>query len=316
MGSAVFCGRYTAMVLRDCVLPPLSSKVVKYVVESSGSSLGRFLSASKPFKPISVSMLFLGGRPLYSRVSSGGYDPITVPGGSVVGFRISVVSEHSSISPEDFRSVEGSWNTPYGSFEVSLREVEVVDVSRLSLGLGRLFRVGFVTPTIMTNKYMLPPTLKGKSGGVPERHRLVPQPSYLFSYALRLWNAVVTPEERIPNQSAGDWEAYKLGRVSDVALVELDYSIRPTTVIIGRNGSGRLRTARGFTGWVVYECLSRRLLEVYGRLLALACYLGLGRSRGVGLGMVSVTSLRGSVRQPGGAPPPEPASGHRGAQPG
>lgn len=290
IGSVVFCGRYVVTAVRDCVLPPISSKVVKYVIESSGSALGRVVDSRMSFKPISVGMLFIGNKPLYSTVSGNVSKPISVVRGSIMGFRLSLITSLDGIDFDSFRSIEGRWSTPYGEFNISLVEVEVVEVSKLSVGLGRFFRVSFITPTIITNKYMLPPTLRDKGSFIPERHRLVPQPSYLFSYLLRLWNSVVLPEERIPNQSAGDWEAYKLGRLSDIALVEVDYRLKPETVIIGRGANGRLRMVRGFTGWVTYECLSSKLLKVYDKLLALANYLGVGRSRGIGFGMISLTS--------------------------
>ncbi len=294
MSSAVFVGRYVAVAVRDYVLPPLSSKVVKYVVESSGCGLSKFGGGF--MKPLSISMLFLDGRPLYSYVGLGGFTPVSVVGGSVLTFRISLVGSLNDVDVNVFKSIEGLWNTPYGVFDIYLKELEVLHLSSLGLGLSRFFKVSFITPTVLTSKYMLPPTLKSRSSELPERHRLLPQPSFILSYLLRLWNSVASPEERVPHQSAGDWEAYKLGRLADVTITEVNYSLRPTTAVIGRDDKGRLRIVRGFTGWVIYECLNNKLLKTYDKLLALANYLGVGRSRGVGLGMVSVDNVEERTR--------------------
>jgi len=287
--TAVITAKYVLIPRGDVILPPTSSKVLKYVIESSSSELAQLVASRKFLKPSSISFLLLSNKPLYSTANPDGR-VLEVRGGSVLTCRLAVATS-GSLNVDCFRGIEGFWETPYGGFDISLSELEVVMLKHLSTGLSRVFRVEFLTPTVLTAKHMIPPPLKHRSRELPERHRLLPQPSFIFSYLLKLWNSVAEPGERIPNDSAGDWEAYKLGRLADVTLVEVDYRLRPATVVIGRDSRGRLRTARGFTGWVVYECLSKRLLPVYDKLLALATYLGIGRSRGIGLGMVRVENV-------------------------
>lgn len=273
---------YLVRALGDSVLPPLTSKVLKFVVDVRGGGvLAELVNSRRPFKPVMISQLFVDGRPLVS-VSR---RPLAVPGGAVLSASIAVAGGDVA-DPAVFESLAGVVKTRYGVFELSITDIEVASLKHLSLDVAKYFKLSFITPTILTAKHMVPPPLKHRSGTLPERHRLIPQPSFIFSYLLKLWNAIAAPEERIPGPAASDWEAYKLGRLADVTLVEVDYSIRPVTVVIGRDSKGRLRTARGFTGWVIYESLSRKLLPIYGKLLALANYLGVGRSRGVGLGMV------------------------------
>ena len=67
---------------------------------------------------------------------------------------------------------------------------------------------------------------------------------------------------------------------------ELDYNVKSETVVIGRSSSGKIRRSRGWVGWVVYRVASRRLALLLDRLFGLVNYLGLGRSRGIGLGDV------------------------------
>ncbi len=286
--SYVVVGDFVVVPLSDVVLPPLSSKVLKYVVEVRGGFLGGLSRSARPFKPLQITPLFLDGRPLISfRV---GGPPIYVRGGTQLYGRVSAVVGDCGVIDE-FTSLSGVFETPYGRFRVDVGGVEVVKVSSLTLGLSKRFAVEFVTPTIITCKHMLPTSLRHKARKLAEGHRLIPQPSFIFSYLLKLWNSVVEPKERIPNESAGDLEAYKLGRLADVTVVEVDYRLRPVTVLIGRDSKGRLRTTRAFKGWVTYECLTNKLLNTYDKLLALATHLGVGRSRGIGFGVLRAKPL-------------------------
>jgi len=276
---------YKIRCISDVIPPPLTSKLLKYIIERYGKGIIKeFTLRYTAFKPVQISILFLNNKAFYSRG-----DPLpSLVKGTVLNAWVSVAGD--SISPFEL-DISGTYNTPYGIFDVELAEVEAIDLSKSGLGVGRYFKVDFVTPAVLTAKHMVPPPLRDKASKLPERHRLLPQPSFIFSYLLKLWNSIAEPDERIPGPGAGDWEAYKLGRLADVTLVEVDYRLRPETVVVGRDSRGRLRRVRGFTGWVVYECLSRRLLPIYDKLLALATYLGVGRSRGIGLGMVRVTGL-------------------------
>ena len=276
--------------LQDSILPPLTSKVLKYVVESRCRVIKDLMSVRRSFKPAQISMLFASGEALYSSAGGG---VVSVKAGAELKGRLTLAcSDATSEVMEELQVLSGTFNSPYGMFQLDLLSIELRKLSALSMGLSKFFKVEFTTPTILTAKHMVPPPLKDRSRSLPERHRLLPQPSFIFSYLLKLWNSIAGPEERIPGPGAGDWEAYKLGRLADVTLVEVDYRLKPVTVVIGRDSRGRLRMARGFTGWVIYECLSRKLLSIYDRLLALATYLGVGRSRGIGLGMIKVTNLK------------------------
>ncbi len=269
--------------LGDIIPPPLTSKMIKFVIEKYGRGVLKELTLrSLPLKPLQISPLFLNDRPLYSR----GEPLRPVPKGTLLTAWISLVSD--PLDPSCF-NLSGRYETPYGTFSLELVEVEVIDLIRYSVDdVGKFFRVDFITPTVLTNKYMVPPPLKVRATTLPSRHKLIPQPSFIFSYLLRLWNSLAPPHAKIPDEGAGDWDAYSLGRLADATLVEVDYMLRPETVVIGRDSEGRLRKVRGFTGWVIYECLSRKLLPTYAKLLKLAEYLGIGRSRGIGLGIVRV----------------------------
>ena len=276
----VAVARVQVQPLRTSVGPPVSSKVLKYCFEGV---LRRRVFGS--FTSISISMLFDGGRPLYSR----GEEPVVLEGGRRYWGRVTAVDEvpwlvdaiGSTLGPE-FRC-----SGPYGDFVVSVPEVEVVHFSSLRVELPEVFKLVFLTPTVLTSKLMAPPNLADR---VRPMHKLIPQPSLIFSHLLRMWNSFAPPELRIGKPS--EWAPYLLGRQADVTLVELDYRVRPETVIIGRDSSGKLRKARGFRGWVVYRSTApRKLQEIYSKLLALAQLTGIGRSRGIGLGQVALENL-------------------------
>jgi len=289
--SFIITADVSVRLLRDAVLPPLSSKVLKYLVETRCANIKSVVDVKKPFKPLQISMLVKGGRPLYRSGDVEG-EVINLRAGTCLKGRISFAGSYEGRDPlNEFQGLIGIIESPYGEFQIDVLSIEFRKLESLSLGLTKFFKIEFVTPAVLTAKHMVPPPLRDKSRKLPERHRLLPQPSFIFSYLLKLWNSIAEPDERIPGPGAGDWEAYKLGRLADVTLVEVDYRLRPETVVVGRDSRGRLRRVRGFTGWVVYECLSRRLLPIYDKLLALATYLGVGRSRGIGLGMVRVTGL-------------------------
>ncbi|MGC9113451.1 CRISPR system precrRNA processing endoribonuclease RAMP protein Cas6, partial [Acidilobus sp.] len=90
---------------------------------------------------------------------------------------------------------------------------------------------------------------------------------------------------------------YYVGRLVDMYAVEVDYDVRPTTAVIGRDYLGRLRLLRGFTGWAVYSVKEGLGSAVLDRLLAIASELGVGKLRAMGMGEV-----RAEVIRPGAQP--------------
>lgn len=266
--------------------PPLTSKVIKYVIEKYGCNLLKSLVGSRrALKPIQLSPLFLNNKPLYSC----GKPLRPLAKDSYLVTWVSLCLSSDSLDDITYLDLSGNYETPYGNFRLELVEAELTDILKSSMNnLNKFFRINFITPTVLTNKYMVPPPLKVRATTLPSRHKLIPQPSFIFSYLLKLWNSLAPPHARIPDEGAGDWDAYSLGRLADATLVEVDYRLRPETVVLGRDEEGRLRRVRGFTGWVIYECLSKKLLSIYAKLLKLAEYLGVGRSRGIGLGIVRV----------------------------
>lgn len=268
--------------LTDCIAPPLTSKVLKYCLE--GVVPRKVLNG---LSNTSISMLFDGSRPLYSTTQS--ENPIRLRAGKTYTGRVSVIDS----TPEFLERVSSSGlasflcTSTYGRFAVEFVEFSVVTLESLDIDLPVNFKISFLTPTVLSSKLMSPPPLARK---VSSMHKLIPQPSLIFSHLLKMWNTFAEPEHKIGKQS--EWAPYILGRQVDLVLAELDYRIKPETVIVGKDEKERLRKARGFTGWVIYKSIAKpKFHKTIAKLLALAELTGVGRSRGIGLGHIAITGL-------------------------
>ncbi|MEM3782663.1 MAG: CRISPR system precrRNA processing endoribonuclease RAMP protein Cas6, partial [Thermofilum sp.] len=77
------------------------------------------------------------------------------------------------------------------------------------------------------------------------------------------------------------------------ALAELDYHVKPETVLYTVR-DGKPSTERGFTGFVLYELLDEAspLKQELEKLLAFALRFGIGKSRSIGFGQISLQPIR------------------------
>lgn len=275
---------YELIPKNDVIAPPLTSKILKQMLIKSSEWFRQMVTTKSPFKPIFISNLYSSGRPLYSW--PGIKRPIKLIKGQKYVGRVTVCADPNAIFT--LSEINGAL-TSYGqSYYVEPTSINVVSFKALKAPIksGAPFKLVFKTPTLISVKHMMPPPLLGK--GLPNLYKLVPTPSMIFAYLTRLWNAVAPPAHRIPNKSASNWSAYVVGRLADLVITEIDYWIRPATAIVGKDDSGVIREARGFIGWVLYKInrAPEKLTLTYAKLLALAGKLGIGRSRGVGLGDV------------------------------
>lgn len=277
---------------RDSILPPLSSRVVKYLIDS-GSLLPnlRFLSSSRDhYKPLFISCLYdEHGRRLYSTHNR--QEVLNVRAGYRLKSRVSAYIPKDHL--EDILSLsDGIYSTPYGEFRVSLDRVEVIgDLRSLSIDLSKGFRIVFITPTLLSPKIMIPPLkrIMDKYKRARVGYATFPIPGLVYSYALRLWNKVAPEDLRLtsPNDK-DDIYSYRIA-VMGTALTEIiDHRINVKTVIIGRNDKGALRKSRGFVGYITLNTHHRSSRKAMERALALAKHLGIGRGRGIGLGEIDI----------------------------
>ncbi|MEM4639438.1 MAG: CRISPR system precrRNA processing endoribonuclease RAMP protein Cas6 [Thermofilum sp.] len=266
--------------LRDCILPPFTSKVTRtafYYLTGVEPRLGRRAS---------FSVLFREGKPLYQQYREGrgsgecsrGGGVLTAKEGERLRARYSLLVEKAPLPPPS------SVVFQFGAAEMvaKVEQVEVVDVHELRINVTRKFSVRFVTPTL------LPVPGRGpllKAMGVRRRYKLLPDLALalgLLSHDLRMQGVRVV--ER------GFGEIYKWGWR---ALCEIDYDVRPVTVLYTVK-EGIPSVERGFTGYVAYELLdpNSMMAEDLRRLLAFAERFGLGKSRSVGFGHVEISPLQ------------------------
>ncbi|MCY0860750.1 MAG: CRISPR system precrRNA processing endoribonuclease RAMP protein Cas6 [Sulfolobaceae archaeon] len=277
---------YIVIPKNDVILPPLSSKVPKFVLEES-PRLGEIIKSRKKYKEFSLSPLMLVSKKRYL-YSTGENDLLKVRRGEKLSFTFSIAAQ--GIEQEVFEEIPRESNTPYGEFYIEIEEVSIVEQHDVRFQLDGKLNIRFETPTLLSTKNMLPPSVKNKKS-IPNLNRLIPQPSLIFSFLAKMWNSIAEPKDLIVLGNL-EWTPYYIGRISDVLFAETGFSIKPLTVIIGKDDKGVLRRTRGFVGWVKYDySLPRKYREIVERLLGLATIFGVGRSRGIGFGRVKVENV-------------------------
>ena len=269
---------------QDVVVPPFTSKVSKTIlIQLLGD--GSLISGIREpggllRKPLVVSPVMAGGRPLFKLQGQGGF--MVLRAGHRYSFAVSAIG---SLASEKFLNclLDGLPRDGLKLFNarVSILGVDVVirDLLELCLPEADAYRMAFRTPTVL--QYPRPWRWWFKD---ENRYCLFPHPHLIIWSLARHWNSLVPPDMKVP-------DVHRLACYASYALVETDYDVRPITVVYERDGTG----PRAFVGWVLFEHrvgnakLDRRLRV----LLDYANYVGVGKSRSIGFGMVEVRPIRG-----------------------
>ena len=294
MGGGAGDHQYIASLLIDvvplerCRVPSFSPKLVKtfiYLVPQL-EIFRKLYEVRKGLKPFSITPLFQGSKPLIGSQSH------SVEPGSRLWFRISIaIEDPSKIEEIAFENIVVK-PSPRSKFLLSLRELEIVSVDNLSMGLDgfdKVVKIRFLSPTLLSTKLMAPPLphfLK-RVERIRERYTLFPSPAHICCYLTKLWNTLF-PSKPISRKATPEWSAYFMGRLCEVAMVPVDYDVKPMTINYDRN-----RRPRGFVGWTIFEIgdVGKKLLRKIDALLALGKYLGLGKSRSIGFGAIDIEIL-------------------------
>ncbi len=282
----------------DFVSPPLSSKIIKFLIDS-GRFLGflKDLSLSRDkYKPLFVSNLFtVDGERIYSAAHGDSYSPRALRLGEEYFSRVSFVAGQEILDKIVKEASSGRYEYDYGGVRISLMldvlSIEVVELDSLRIDLSDKFMIRFITPTILSPKIMMPPSLadKPRYKRIPVANLLLPVPGVVIAYSMKLWNNIAPPEKRFtyPNDR-DDLYIYKTSVLATIFTEVIDYRLRPETVIIGRDKEGNLRKSRGFKGFITLKINHPRIRAIAEKTLALTKYLGIGRSRGIGLGETDI----------------------------
>ena len=291
-----FVGRLTLRLaaLRDAVLPPFTSRTAKSILMKAGclEPLRKLYLSRPSFRPVTVRVLRgPRGERLYRAGDCGGDGRvIEVSRGEELFMELGFYSEAPlPLSPACTEEVD----LGYAAFALEPAGLEVRTLGQLGRPGGwRRLVLRFHTPTTIATKVMIPPLrsaprLLEKLRGAREAYRLLPTPGYLLAQAARQWVALVKRGD--PKEAP---HPYAIGRLADVAIAEVDYRLRPVTACYGRDERGRVRRVRGFTGTLVLEPLLDEIRLAASRLLEFAGYIGLGKSRSIGFGEVSLALAR------------------------
>ncbi len=285
---------------RDFISPPLSSKIIKFLIDS-GRFLGflRDLSLSRDkYKLLFISNLYSSeGLRIYSSGSGGGSSPRVLVGGVEYFGRVSFVSS-SDVLGEVLNASSAKIDFEYGSARnsvyIEVVSVEVSDLDHLSIDLSNKILIRFITPTILSPKLMMPPSLsdKPKYKRLPVANLLMPVPGVLIAYTMKLWNNAAPPQKKFtyPNDK-DDIYVYKTAVLGTIFTEVINIRVIPETIIIGRDEKDKIRKTKGFRGHVIMKINHPRIRRVAEKTLALAKHLGVGRSRGLGLGEIDIRKI-------------------------
>ncbi len=181
--------KFIAVPTHDVVLPPFTSKVVKSIIIRSGLAdvLEPYLSSKSRFKPITLTPLYRDGKPLFST----GSGILTISVASRLEFYVTIVNADTSIYDKVSSLKLGIVRVNYGEFLVVLDSIEITSIDSLSIGLrgkDAYFRIDFLTPVLLSSKLMTPPVdrIVRRARRIEPMHILVPRPSYIFNYLVRL----------------------------------------------------------------------------------------------------------------------------------
>jgi len=265
---------------------PFTSRVLKSIAIQRLLRSHRDLILSRDrYKPLFISMLSNSlGRRMYSLYNS--KPQILKPGEIYYGRVCLSPVGGASIDPD----LEGYVDTPFGGILYWVESVEIHRMSSLGLrGGGRLY-VELLTPALISSKIIIYSNGNRSSGKRIELFR-IPTPGSILAYSLKLWNSIAPPEIRLPKpcdeESARRYEALFAVKAEACTGVEMA-EIRSVVVETGKRGNGKPKTDTGFEGRMRFKIACEEVEEIAVKTMELAQMLGIGRSRGIGLGEIEL----------------------------
>jgi CRISPR-associated endoribonuclease Cas6 len=264
----------------NIVIPPFSTKVSKSIMfrllgRMDSSKLLTQLETAIRYKKILLSPIFAGRRPLI-KLNGWGSSVQTLLGGWTYSFYVTVLDNEWAVELVDALADLESTSLDIFNCRINLSSLEVRLIRMRDIGFPpdtEYLSFHTLTPVLL----QLPPVVK-----TPIRHILIPIPSLIIGSLLDHWN----------HHSCGDLVIKDAGLpyTSFFLLREVDYRIFPVTVYYDEH-----RRPRGFIGRVLYYLVRTRRKKRRKnilRLLDYANYVGVGKSRTMGFGMVSIKPFK------------------------
>jgi CRISPR-associated endoribonuclease Cas6 len=242
--------------------------------EGSGKLLNQLKSAMM-YKNILLSPVFDGSKPLIKTNGADNGLQALLRGRSYV-FNVTVLNSESAVELVDALSSLNNMSLEIfnSSVKISSLEVRVTHMDDMGLPPDTEY-ISFhtLTPVLL----QLPPLAK-----TPVRNILIPIPSFIIGSLVDHWNYHAGEELAIRDVG--------LPYSSFFLLREVDYRISPVTVYYDEK-----RRPRGFMGRVLYHLPRTRRQKRRRHILKLldyANYVGVGKSRTMGFGMVYVKPFK------------------------
>ena len=274
--------RVSATPINDAILPPFTGRTTKSILLKSSclSHVARLYESRGAFRPVAVTVLRRGNERLV-KYCNGDITPITVKAGERLYFYVKFYSpEPVHIAPCDEIVDVG-----YAKFNITFDKIVVYDITSLGSRNWNTVTLYFNTPTLLTNKIMIPPVeskLIERLRRLPESYKILPTPSYIFAAAVRQWIAILNNDK--PDMLT---LPYRVGRIMDIVLREIHYNVKPVTACYGKDDNGRMKRVKGFTGRITLEPLVDELKPLIQKLAVFSAVMNLGKSRSIGFGEVA-----------------------------
>jgi hypothetical protein len=298
-GREIYCVSISITPEEVIRVYPFTSRVLKSIAIQKLLRRHRDLILSRDrYKPLFISMLSdRFGRRMYSLYNS---RPQILRPGEIYSGRICISPAGGvSIEPE----LEGYVDTPFGRVIYSIESIEIHAMHSLELrGWGGRFHIELVTPALISSKII---TYSNGGGGSSEKTELfrIPTPGSILAYSLKLWNSIAPPELRLPrpcdDHAARRYEALFAVKAEACTGVEMA-EIRSVVLETGKMRDGKPKTDTGFEGQMRFKIACEDVEKIAVKTMGLAQILGIGRSRGIGLGEIKLKPhLPGHQKQTG-----------------
>ncbi|WP_148690346.1 CRISPR system precrRNA processing endoribonuclease RAMP protein Cas6 [Acidianus manzaensis] len=266
--------------LQDLILPAPSSRILKTLILQGYifPSLKDLVKSKDKNKPLFISMVGTQGKRLFSKG-----EILKISKGQMASSSISFPFYEKSID----EIKEDTYDTPFGKIVITVDRIDLLDLSSIKTEkyLEKNIKIKFLTPPLLTSKVLLPPSLKEKYKSVRSGYSILPSIGLISSYAYKTYLSALGKNEN-PEL---DTRQFKIGVLTNALSEVFGFSLEPITIIIGRDDKGNLRKTRGPMGWIEFDIKSKKLKKRIIKYLLVSSFLGLGKSRGIGLGEIEIS---------------------------
>ncbi|MEM4310218.1 MAG: CRISPR-associated endoribonuclease Cas6 [Candidatus Nitrosocaldus sp.] len=257
---------------RDVLIPPFSSKISRSIIIKMIGEDNLIFTDDK-YKPYTFSPVLVEGKPLIRSMEVDGddvFNPTTnlkLYKGKEYSFLITTIGHYMVTSIINSTKEINLFDS---IFSITSMEFTLTTFNNLMFNDDE-FIMRLLTPALL----QLP-----KKWGDRKRdgNFLFPVPSLLLWSPAQHWNRYAPDDLKIES-------CKRLAVYSNFSMLEMDYNLRPTTVIYNE-----VSRPKGITGWVRWHIddFDKEMAIQLRRILAYTQYMGVGRSRSIGFGMVEL----------------------------